>query len=184
MARTWSMSCTSYWFLNMIRCVWKLWIGRSVHTTPVKFENAVFYLPLFRPTVHTNPPQKGALNSKTLFKPKEFENDHFVSVLVWTGKIFEVGAFPKPFFLKHKSKMPMQCLLRFQVSPARCIFYDRLFYTTDYGEYKNWNVNFQWRKEFFFLANWSRLCFDLLDMIVKKIAQIKLPGLWFAVVCH
>ena len=51
-----------------------------------KFESATLFLRRVRPTVHTDPSQKGSF-SKTLPKPEEFENV-FLRFSVWTENIW------------------------------------------------------------------------------------------------
>ena len=47
-----------------------------VHTTPDIFENAALFLRFFRPQQFAT--EADALQTKTLFKPEEFENTGFV----------------------------------------------------------------------------------------------------------
>ena len=71
----------------------------SVHTTQGELEKRALFLPLVRPTVHTNPSPNWSF-LKTLFQLEEFENRPFenddVMIITWS---------PWPSSgLKHKSK--------------------------------------------------------------------------------
>jgi len=118
----WAMTCTliPLEFVDLQNWVFRFWKSRrtvarvAVRPPRPHYAGGIWkrsFISMARPTVHTNPSRKRSL-SKTLFKPKEFENNGFSFSC---GQDNQVISLPDFFLSKHKSKMTVFKFIRRRV---------------------------------------------------------------------